>query len=85
MKVDAAIKLNAGPRRTGDGLEAEPCRIEDKDFIVEFDGKKWVVEKGELLVLKHRVGCYGHALKGRVRDEFETEVDRWLDEGILVA
>ena len=87
VKVDAAMKLNVGPRRTGDGLGAEPCRIEDKDFAAEFDGKKWVVEwlwKEELPVLKNRVGCYEHALKGRVRDEFERELDIWLDEGILV-
>ena len=54
MKVDAAIKLNVGPWRTGNELGAEPCRIEDKDFVAEFDGKKWVVEwvwKGELSVL----------------------------------
>ena len=44
VKVDAAMKLNVGPRRTGDGLGAELCRIEDKDFVAEFDGKKWVVE-----------------------------------------
>ena len=46
VKVDAAMKLNVGPRRTGDGLGAEPCRIEDKDFVAEFDGKKWIVECG---------------------------------------
>ena len=40
--------------------------------------------KGELPVLKNRVGCNDHALKGRVRGEFERKVDRWLDEGILV-
>ena len=86
--VDAAMKLNVGLRRTGNGLGAEPCRIEDQDFVAKFDDKKWVVEwvwKGELPVLKNRVGCYEHALKRRVRDEFEREVDRWLDEGILVA
>ena len=42
VKVDV-MKLNVGPKRTGDGWGAEPCRIEDKDFVVEFDGKKWIV------------------------------------------
>ena len=40
VKVDAAMKLNVGPR-TGDGLGVESCRIENKDFVAEFDGKKW--------------------------------------------
>ena len=44
-EVDA-IKLNAGPRRADDGLGAEPCRIEDKDFVAEFDGKKYVGMEG---------------------------------------
>ena len=68
-------------------VATESFRIEDKDFIADFDGEKWVVEwvwKGELPVLKNRVGCYEHALEGSVRDEFDREVGRWIDEGILV-
>ena len=44
---------------------------------------EWVW-KEELPVLKNRVGCFEHALKGIVGDEFERKVDRWLDEGILM-
>lgn len=78
IMVDDAMKRNAGLRRTGDELKAEPCRVEDKDFVAEFDGMKWVVEwvwKGEMPVLKNRVGCYEHALQGRVTEKFDREVD----------
>ena len=88
MKVDAVMKLNVGLKRTGDGLGAEPCRIENKDFVAEFDGKKWVVEwvwNGELSILKNRVRCYEHVMEGRVRDEFEREVDKWLGEGTILV
>lgn len=67
--------------------KTEPCKIDDKDFTAVFDGKRWEVEwfwKGEEPVLKNQIGCYEHALKGRVKDEFEREVERWIDEDILV-
>ena len=68
-------------------LRPEPCKIEDKDFAASFDGEKWEVEwfwKGERPVLKNHIGCYEHSLKGKVKEEFDKEVERWIDEGILV-
>ena len=68
-------------------LRTEPCKIDDKDFTARFDGERWKVEwfwKGERPVLKNHIGCYDHSLKGRVKEEFDREVERWIDEGILV-
>lgn len=68
-------------------VRMEPCKIYDKDFVANFDGERWEVEwcwKGERPVLKNRIGCYTHSLKGRVKEEFDQEVERWIDEGILV-
>lgn len=66
----------------------DPCKIEDKDFVAVFDGTKWVVEwflKGGLPELKNRVGCYESAVREpSVREEFDREVERWINEGILV-
>lgn len=68
-------------------LRMEPCEIDDKDFTARFDGERWEVEwfwKGEKPVLKNRIACYEHSLKGRVKEEFDQEVERWIKESILV-
>ena len=31
-----------------------------------------------------RVACYESSLKGVVKEDFEREVDKWIDEGVLV-
>lgn len=70
-----------------DELRKEPCKVDYKDFAARFDGERWEVEwlwQGERLLLKNRIGCYEHSLKGRVKEEFDREVERWIDEGILV-
>ena len=42
-----------------------------------------VLEKGKAF-LKNCIGYYKDSLKGRVKEEFDREVERWIDEGILV-
>ena len=68
--------------------ESKKCIIEDKDFRAEFDGQHWTVEwvwrNNAPAALKNRVGCYEKDLKGEKREAFEREVERWIDEGILV-
>lgn len=86
-KAVGVIGPEGGALKTGAEGKADPCRIEDKDFVAVFDGRKWVVEwflKGEPPVLRNKVGCYEHGLKDGVREEFEKEVERWIEEGILV-
>ena len=66
--------------------EPEDCRIEDEDFLATFDGEKWTVEWRWISVppdLQNKVGCYDSTLRGETRKEFEKEVERWIDEGIL--
>ena len=71
---------------SGSGERNAADRIEDKDFRAEFDGERWTVEwfwKGEPPTLTNKVSCYENTLKGEARGEFEREVDRWIEEGIL--
>lgn len=92
--VEEQKKERAGRAKSGltgavldEEMKTESCRIDDKDFTAVFDGERWEVEwfwKGEEPVLRNRIGCYEHALKGGVRDEFEREVERWIKEGIMV-
>lgn len=68
-------------------LRLEPCKIDDRDFAARFDGERWEVEwfwKGDRPVLKNHIGCYEHTLRGRVKEDFDREVKRWIGEGILV-
>ena len=64
-----------------------PCQIEDEDFQAHFDGDKWTVEwqwTTRLLVLTNWICCYESTLRGEIRAEFEKEVERWIDKGILI-
>ena len=89
--LPAQPDVNNGPR---DGVrllrheESKACLIEDKDFRAEFDGKQWTVEwywkNNTPVELKNKISCYDRHLDGRTREEFEKEVDRWVEEGILV-
>lgn len=61
--------------------------VEDADFYTKFDSEKCLVEhflKGEPLVRRNKVRCNKHSLKGEVRFEFKTEVNRWIEEGIMI-
>lgn len=40
--------------------------------------------RGELVVLRSRLSCYEHTLKGVARFDFETEGNRWIEKGILM-
>ena len=89
QKLEKSDEAKGKPRRSVDNkeLRKEPCKIDDKGFAARFDGERWEVEwlwKGDRPVLKNRIGCYEHSLKGRVKEEFDREVERWIDEGILV-
>lgn len=89
VEIERGIHTNAVlPKIGNEELKGvNSCIIKDKDFVAEFDGEKWEVEwfwKGESPVLKNRVSCYEHGLEGDVRDKFDEEVDRWIDEGILM-
>ena len=62
-------------------------KVKDKDFCAEFDGEKLTVEwywKNEPPALKNRVGMYKRTMQDEERVAFENEVDRWIEEGILV-
>ncbi|GAB1602818.1 hypothetical protein Ahia01_000562000, partial [Argonauta hians] len=70
---------------TGDG-EITTHTIEDVDFRAEFTEGRWVVRwvwKDQPPVLKNRVGCYGSTVKRGCQEEFDREVGRWIQEGIL--
>ena len=83
----AAEERGRGSTESGSGERNAADRIEDKDFRAEFDGERWTVEwfwKGEPPTLTNKVSCYENTLKGEARGEFEREVDRWIEEGILI-
>ena len=67
---------------------AEICTIEDKDFRAKFDGEAWTVtypfKEDQGPILTNKVSCYERDLSGRKKEEFEREVDRWVEEGILM-
>ena len=71
-----------------DNEAAEICTIEDKDFRVKFDGQGWTITylfKGDQgPILTKNVSCYKRDLSGRKKEEIEREVDRWVEEGILM-
>ena len=61
--------------------------VSDEDFEAYFDGHKWSVrylwnQFGEP-ALKQTVGEYKHTLDGDKTRSYETEIERWIKEGIL--
>ena len=65
----------------------QPTKLEDEDFQANFDGDKWLVEwqwTTGLPVLTNQVGCYKGTLREEVRLKLEKEVERWIDERILI-
>lgn len=66
----------------------ERCFIEDKDFRADFDGKHWTVEwvwnGGQPPTLKNKIGCYDKQMTGSKKEEFEKEIERWIEAGILL-
>ena len=71
-----------------DGEAAEIYTFEDKEFRAKFDGQGWTVTylfKGDQVpILTNNVSCYDRDLSGRKKEEFEREVDRWVEEGVLM-
>lgn len=62
--------------------------VEDKDFEATFDGQVWTVryywKEGRAPSLKNRVSLYNPKMEPEMLAKFEEEVDRWIDEGILI-
>lgn len=62
--------------------------ISDRDFSATFDGKmwtvKWVWKDDQPVHLNNRISCYDSNLSGKTLEEFDKEVVRWIDEGILM-
>ena len=82
------IEDPAGALQRDEGEAAEICTIEDKDFRAKFDGQDWTVTylfKGDQgPILTNNVSCYERDLSGRKKEEFEREVDHWVEESILM-
>ena len=62
--------------------------IENKDFCAKFDGNVWTVEwkwiNNIAPVLCNKVELYENGKSPEIKESFEKEVDRWVEEGILV-
>jgi transposase InsO family protein len=60
-------------------------QIEEKDFWADFDGDHWTVGwrwKAEAPDMRRGASCY--KIPGDVQEEFDKEVQSWIDEGIIV-
>ena len=62
-------------------------KIQDRDFDATFDGCHWTVRwkwnTCDLPTLTNKVARYDRGLVGEKKVQFEMEVDRWIEEGIL--
>ena len=62
--------------------------IIDKDFGAYFDGESWEVRyfwtESGAPELRNNVSEYTHDMDTEKRQEYEAEVERWIDEGILI-
>jgi hypothetical protein len=59
--------------------------ISDKDFEAVFDGEKWTVSwkwRNAEPILKNNIDKY--AMNADVQGKFESELEKWIDEGWLV-
>ena len=69
-------------------VRACPNVIVDKDFSATFDGKVWTVEWNwigdQAPVLKNKVESYSGKMSSDKEAAYEKEIDRWIDEGILL-
>ena len=72
----------------GRTVDEESCQIVDKDFTATFNGKYWIVEwrwkEDRAPVLKNKVSMYENRMTGNKKVEFDKEIERWIDEGILL-
>ena len=93
MTLLGGVRVSKGQVQFGDicavawGEQRKPD-IEDKDFEAFFDGKSWEVRyfwtEGGPPVLKNSVSEYAKTMDPVKRQEYEAEVDRWVDNGILI-
>lgn len=64
------------------------CRIEDRDFEGEFDGKHWTVrwfwKNDQPPTLRNKISCYDRNMNEEKKGEYEKEIERWIEEGILL-
>ncbi|GFS00384.1 Pol polyprotein [Elysia marginata] len=62
--------------------------ISDDDFEAWFEGKNWTVryfwKDGTPPILSNKVAVYDSTLEGEKRIAFERELERWIEERILV-
>ena len=88
--VDSSLNIQFSPPgvvAAASGLQSGMLAValEDKDFHAKFDGHRWEVAwkwKCEPPVLKNRVAQY--AVSQDIRDAFDSELARWIDEAWLV-
>lgn len=62
-------------------------KIEDKDFSAVFNGEFWTVKyfwKDKAPVLINKVDCYHNIKDKEVKMKFESEIEKWIEEGVLV-
>ena len=60
-------------------------QIEEMDFQSEFDGNRWTVKwRWRAGAPQLRTGASCYKIPGDVREEFDKEVQSWIDEGIIV-
>ena len=86
-RQDAARVVRASSNDTGQPTKPKLFQVEDEDFLAHFDSAKWLVEwrwTAGPPVLTNQVGCYEGTLREEVRSKFEKEVERWIDERILI-
>ena len=67
------------------GLPGKEVVVEGEDFTARFDGSRWVVGwkwEADPPCLNNR--CAGYHVSPDDRPAFETEVETWIEEGILM-
>ena len=64
--------------------EGMQMKVEDNDFIAEYDGSRWTVEwkwqNGEPQLSNQ---CAQYAVPGKYKGEYEAELDQWVADGWL--
>ena len=72
---------------SGNGVKVADV-IEDKDFSAKFHGSVWTVEwkwkSSSPPVLRNKVEEYSVSIDEEKKAEYEAEVQRWIDEKILI-
>ena len=88
LNHDVSLVATDNVRPRPSCAEGKLREIDDEDFHAVFDGKHWTVEwlwkNNQPVVLKNKVSCYNTTLTDEKRREYDKEVNRWIEEGILV-